>query len=284
MPLVTLKEVLAAAEAGGFAVGAFNANNLEIVQAIVEAAEAERSPVILQASQGALKYAGIKYIAALARVAAETSSVPVVLHLDHGTSFAQTMQCLRHGFTSVMFDGSGHVLEENIAATRRVVEVAQAMGASVEGELGKIGGTEDDISVDEREALLTDPQEARRFVEETEVDALAVAIGTAHGPYKGMPRLDFDRLAAIDRLTAVPLVLHGASGVPDDSICRAVALGVRKINIDTDLRQAFTGGVRRALLDGGSEYDPRKILGPAKEAMKAVVREKIRLFGCSGKA
>lgn len=284
VPFATLREVLAAAEAGGYAVGAFNTNNLEIVQAIVEAAEAERAPVILQASQGALKYAGVNYISAMVRAAAETSSIPIVLHLDHGTSFAQTMLCLRHGFTSVMFDGSGYALNENIAATRRVVEVAQAMGASVEGELGKIGGTEDDISVDGRDALLTDPQEARRFVDETGVDALAVAIGTAHGPYKGVPRLDFDRLAAIDRLTGVPLVLHGASGVPDEQIRRAVALGVRKINIDTDLRQAFTGGVRQALQSGGSEYDPRKILGPAKEAMRNVVREKIRLFGCSGKA
>jgi fructose-bisphosphate aldolase class II len=284
MPFATLKEVLAGAEAGGYAVGAFNTNNLEIVQAIVEAAEAERAPVILQASQGALKYAGVNYISAIVRAAAETTSIPIVLHLDHGTSFAQTMLCLRHGFTSVMFDGSGNALAENIAATRRVVEVAHAMGASVEGELGKIGGTEDDVSVEERDALLTDPQEARRFVEETGVDALAVAIGTAHGPYKGVPRLDFDRLAAIDRLIGVPLVLHGASGVPDDSIRRAVALGVRKINIDTDLRQAFTGGVRQALQSGGNEYDPRKILGPAKEAMKAVVREKIRLFGCSGRA
>lgn len=283
MPFATLKEVLAAAEAGRYAVGAFNANNLEIVQAIVEAAEAERAPVILQASQGALKYAGVRYITAMVRAAAETSSIPIVLHLDHGTSFTQTMLCLRHGFTSVMFDGSGHALAENIALTRRVAEVAAAMGASVEGELGKIGGTEDDISVALRDALLTDPQEARRFVDETGVDALAVAIGTAHGPYKGTPQLDFDRLAAIDGLTGIPLVLHGASGVPDAQIRRAVALGVRKINIDTDLRQAFTAGVRQAL-NNSNEYDPRKILGPAKEAMKAVVREKIRLFGCSGKA
>jgi len=283
MPFTTLKEVLVAADAGGYAVGAFNANNLEIVQAIVEAAEIERAPVILQASQGALKYAGVAYIAAMVRVAAEAATIPVVLHLDHGTSFAQTMICLRHGFTSVMFDGSKYSLEENIAATRQVVGVAHAMGASVEGELGKIGGTEDDVSVDERDALLTDPLEARRFVAETGVDALAVAIGTAHGPYSGEPRLDFARLEAIDRQTDVPLVLHGASGVPDDSIRKAIAQGVRKINIDTDLRQAFTHGVRQAMLAAPGEYDPRKLLGPAKEAMRAVVREKIRLFGCCGK-
>ena len=185
MPFVTLREVLADAERGSYAVGAFNANNMEIVQAIVEAAEEERAPVILQASQGALKYAGIRYITAMVAAAVESSSIPVVLHLDHGTSFEQTMLCLKHGFTSVMFDGSKYSLAENIAATRKVVDVAHAMGFSVEGELGKIGGTEDDISVHERDALYTDPGEAEQFVRESGVDALAVAIGTAHGTYKG---------------------------------------------------------------------------------------------------
>lgn len=284
MPLVTLREVLAAAQKGGYAVGAFNTNNMEIVQAIVEAAEEERAPVILQASQGALKYAGIHYITAMVRAALETTTVPVVLHLDHGTSFEQTMLCIKHGFSSVMFDGSAHPLEENIALTRKVVEVAKAMGVSVEGELGKIGGTEDDISVSERDAMFTDPEEARRFVAETGVDALAVAIGTAHGPYKGEPKLDFDRLERIQRITNIPLVLHGASGVPADSIRRAVSLGICKINIDTDLRQAFTRGVHRVVTEKPGEYDPRKILGPAKEEMKAVIKEKMRLFGCSQKA
>ncbi|MBS3899802.1 MAG: class II fructose-1,6-bisphosphate aldolase [Dethiobacter sp.] len=284
MPFATLQEVLAAAERGAYAVGAFNTNNMEIIQAIVETAEEEKSPVILQASQGALKYAGIQYIAAMVRAAVESSSIPVVLHLDHGTSFAQTMLCLKHGFTSVMFDGSKYSLAENIAATRQVADVAHAMGASVEGELGKIGGTEDDISVDERDALFTDPAEAERFVSESRVDALAVAIGTAHGPYKGEPQLDFARLEDINRRVEVPLVLHGASGVPAESIRKAIALGVCKINIDTELRQAFARGVRQVAQNKPEEYDPRKILGPAKEEMKKIVREKMRLFGCSGKA
>lgn len=284
MPFVSLRDVLAEAERGRYAVGAFNTNNMEIVQAIVEAAEEEKAPVILQASQGALKYAGIRYISAMVRAAVETATIPVVLHLDHGTSFEQTMLCLKHGFTSVMFDGSKYSLEENMAATRKVVDVAHAMGASVEGELGKIGGTEDDISVDERDALFTDPEEARRFVAETNVDALAVAIGTAHGPYKGIPQLDFARLEKINALIDTPIVLHGASGVPADSIQKAIRLGVCKINIDTELRQAFTRGVQQVVREKPAEYDPRKILGPAKEEMKAVIREKIRLFGSAGKA
>jgi len=284
MSLVTLKEVLQEAERGGYAVGAFNTNNMEIVQAIVETAEEERAPVILQASQGALKYAGLSYITAMVRAAATGASVPVVLHLDHGTSFEQAMLCLRHGFTSVMFDGSKYALADNIAHTLRVAEVAHAMEASVEGELGKIGGTEDDISVEEKDAFMTDPAEAEEFVAATGVDALAVAIGTAHGPYKGKPVLDFARLAAIRDRVKIPLVLHGASGVPAESIRRAIELGVCKINIDTDIRQAFTRGVKHVLQNSPAEYDPRKILGPAKAEMKAVIREKIRLFGSAGKA
>lgn len=284
MPFVTLREVLAEAKRGNYAVGAFNTNNMEIVQAIVEAAEEEKSPVILQASQGALKYAGIEYITAMVQAAVRSVSVPVVLHLDHGTSFEQTMQCLKYGFTSVMFDGSKYPLAENIALTRKVAEVAHAMGASIEGELGKIGGTEDDISVAERDVLFTDPAEAEQFVAETQVDALAVAIGTAHGPYKGEPVLDFERLAAINSRVAAPLVLHGASGIPDASIKRAIEIGIQKINIDTELRQAFTRAVRQVVEHQPQEFDPRKILGPAKEEMKQIVKAKMRLFGCSGKA
>ena len=284
MPFVTLREILADAERGTYAVGAFNTNNMEIVQAIVEAAEEERSPVILQASQGGLKYAGIHYIAAMVRAAVETATIPIVLHLDHGTSFEQTMLCLKHGFTSVMFDGSKYSLPENIAATRKVVDVAHAMGASVEGELGKIGGTEDDITVDERDASMTDPDEAVQFVTETGVDAFAVAIGTAHGAYKGDPILDFDRLKVINDRVDTAIVLHGASGVSAESVKRAISLGVRKINIDTDIRQAFTRGVQHVVHNKPDEYDPRKILGPAKEEMKALIKKKMRLFGSSGKA
>ena len=248
----------------------------------MEAAVEERSRHP-QASQGALRYAGLNYITAMVRAAAEEADVPVVLHLDHGTSFEQTMLCLRYGFSSVMFDGSRYPLEENIARTAKVAEVAHAMGATVEGELGKIGGTEDDISVDEREAFFTDPAEAEQFVRETGIDALAVAIGTAHGPYKGEPVLDFERLAAIKKVVPVPLVLHGASGVPAESIRKAIELGVCKINIDTELRQAFVRGVQRVIREHPDEIDPRKILGPAKEAMKAVVKEKMCLFGCAGR-
>ena len=283
MALVPIDILMKEAEAGGYAVGAFNCNNMEIVQAIVAAARAERSPVIMQASQGAIKYAGIDYIVAMVKVAAEDAGVPVALHLDHGTSFAQTMQCIRSGFSSVMIDGSKHPLEDNIALTNRVMDVARAVGVSVEAELGKIGGTEDDIVVSEREALFTDPEEARYFVERTGVDALAVAIGTAHGRYKGVPQLDFDRLRKIRSLVDTPIVLHGSSGVPNEAIREAIEIGVRKINIDTNIREAFVDRTRWVCTEHPDEIDPRKILGPAREAATEIIREKIRLFGSSNR-
>lgn len=284
MSLVPISVLLQQAEAGGYAVGAFNCNNMEIVQAIVAAAEAEKSPVIMQASQGAIKYAGIEYITALAGIAAENASVPVALHLDHGTSFDQVMICIRNGFSSVMIDGSKLPFEENIALTKRVIEVARAVGVSVEAELGKIGGTEDDIHVDDKDALFTNPDEAKEFVERTGVDALAVAIGTAHGQYKGVPQLDFARLQKIRALVNIPIVLHGSSGVPDEAISQAIKLGVRKVNIDTNIREAFVQACRDVLDKDAAEIDPRKVLGPAREATAKIIREKIRLFGSSGKA
>jgi len=284
MPLVPAKALLEQALAGGYAVGAFNVNNMEILQAIIRAAEAERAPVILQASQGAIRYAGLPYITALAKAAAEEATVPVALNLDHGTSFEQIVRCLRFGFTAIMYDGSKYSLEENIERTRKVVELCHAAGVSVEGELGRIGGTEDDISVSEREAFLADPAEAERFVQETGIDYLAPAVGTAHGPYKADPEIDFERLARIHQLTGVPLVLHGASGVPDADIRRAIDCGVAKINIDTELRQAFSAAVKEFVGAHPEEIDPRKILGPAREAMLERVREKMRLFGSAGKA
>ncbi len=284
MPLVTVAELLKKAEAGGYAVGAFNCNNMEIVQAIVAAAEAEQAPVIIQASQGAIKYAGIDYIAALTRTAADKSPVPIALHLDHGTSFEQCMQCIRSGFTSVMIDGSKHSLEENIDLTNRVLSVARAVGVSVEAELGKIGGTEDDITVSEREALFTDPMEAKRFVDAAGVDSLAVAIGTAHGRYKGIPKLDFERLRQIRGTVNIPIVLHGSSGVPDDAVREAVSLGVRKVNIDTNIREAFVNAARKVISDKPNEIDPRNVLGPAREAAVQIIRDKIRVFGSSGRA
>jgi fructose-bisphosphate aldolase class II len=282
--LVTLKELLDKAEAGGYAVGAFNCNNMEIVQAIMEAAESEKAPVILQASQGAIKYAGIDYIAAMVRLAAEQAKIPVALHLDHGTDFDQVMLCIRHGFSSVMIDGSRYPLQENIAATKKVMEIARAVGVSVEGELGRIGGTEDQVKVSEREASFTDPQEARIYVQETGVDAFAPSVGTAHGQYHGRPELDFRRLAKIRQLTGIPLVLHGSSGVPDEEITEAISKGVRKVNIDTNIREAFVAGIKEAINKNPAEIDPRKLLGPAREAACRVIREKIRLFGSSGQA
>lgn len=284
MSLVSMAQLLLDAQQGQYAVGAFNCNNMEIVQAIVSAAEAEKSPVIVQASQGAIKYAGIEYIAAMTRLAAEQASVPVALHLDHGTSFAQIMSCVRNSFTSVMIDGSKLPLEENIALTNKVIEAVRPLGISVEAELGKIGGTEDDITVSEKEALFTDPAEAERFVSETEVDALAIAIGTAHGQYKGIPKLDFQRLTEIRKRVNVPIVLHGSSGVPDEAIQKAISLGVCKVNIDTNIREAFVAAARKVMVDHPQEIDPRKMLGPAREATVAIIREKIRLFGSSGKA
>lgn len=284
MALVPMSCLLEQARKGGYAVGAFNTNNLEIVQGIVEAAEEMESPVILQASQGAIKYAGLDYIVAIVKAASERVKVPIALHLDHGTSFEQAVQCIRAGFSAVMFDGSKHPFEENIAKTLEVVKVAKTVGVTVEGELGRIGGTEDDIKVTDREALMTVPEEAQEFVTRTGVDALAVAIGTAHGPYKGEPRLDFDRLQKIRDLVDIPLVLHGASGVPEEAIQRAISIGICKINIDTDLRQAFTAAVVKVLTDKPDEFDPRKLLGPAREALKQVVKEKITLFGSAGRA
>ena len=284
MALVTVAELLKKAEEGKYAVGAFNCNNMEIVQAIITAAEAERAPVIIQASQGAIKYADLEWVAGMAKLAAERAKVPAAIHLDHGTSFEQCVKCIRAGFSSVMIDGSKLPFEENVALTNKVLEVARAAGVSVEAELGKIGGTEDDISVDEREAMLTDPDEAKEFVERTKVDSLAVAIGTAHGQYKGKPELDFDRLEKIKKLVKIPIVLHGSSGVPDEDIRRAISLGVSKVNIDTNIREAFTNTMRKILNEKPKEIDPRKVLGPAREAAVEIIREKIRLFGTSGKA
>ncbi|MEM0058070.1 MAG: class II fructose-1,6-bisphosphate aldolase [Candidatus Bathyarchaeia archaeon] len=304
--LVSNRELLLAARRGGYAVGAFNIQNLEGLLAVVEAAVEEHSPVIVAVTPGAIRYAGLRYLAGLVRMAAEGSPVPMSLHLDHGEDVETVQKCLDAGFTSVMIDGSHLPFEENVALTRRVVELAHARGVSVEGELGRLAGVEEK-TVEERKAVLTDPMEAEEFVKRTGVDALAVSIGTSHGAYKfkGEPQLDFERLRLIRERVNVPLVLHGASsvpqwiiekaikygaeltgakGIPEDHIRRAIMLGITKINIDTDLRLAFTATVREVLANSPKEFDPRKILGPAKEAMKEVVKAKMRLFGSSGKA
>ena len=283
MALVSVAELLKDAEKEGYAVGAFNTNNMEIAQAIVEAAEAERSPVIMQASQGAITYAGLEYITSLALLAASKATVPVALNLDHGTSLAQIVQCIRSGFSAVMYDGSKLSLEENIAMTRKVLEIARPVGVSVEAELGKIGGTEDDITVSEKDALFTDPDEAAVFVRETGIDCLAIAIGTAHGQYKGEPKLDLDRLKKIRALTQIPIVLHGSSGVPDEAVQEAIRQGIRKVNIDTNIREAFVWAMRREMEKNPSEIDPRKILGPARSDTIEIIRQKMRVFGSSGR-
>ena len=283
--LVSGKSILDHANKNNYAVGAFNVNNMEIVQAIIAAAEQENSPVIMQTSEGAIKYAGSKFLSALVSLAANTSKVPVALHLDHGTSFNTIMTCIRNGWTSVMFDGSHYSLEDNIKYTADIVRIAHGSGVSVEAELGRLSGVEDNISVSEKDAAYTNPQEALRFVKETDVDSLAIAIGTAHGKYVGIPKLDFDRLQEIKALLPnTPIVLHGASGIGEADLTKATTLGVNKINIDTDVRQAFTDGIHAAFNKTPDEFDPRKICGPARDAMIEVVRTKMRIFGCSGKA
>lgn len=284
MPLVSMNEFLPKAKANKFAVGQFNMNNLEFAQAIVEAAIREKSPFIYGVSEGALKYMGIEFTVAIAEAAAKKSGLPIALHLDHGSSFEVAMKCIRAGFSSVMFDGSHYPLEENIRLTKEIVKAAHAMGVSVEGELGTIGGTEDDISVDEADAALAKPEEAIRFWEETGVDALAIAVGTAHGMYKGEPKIRFDIIREVAEKVPVPIVLHGGSGVPDESIREAIRCGVGKINVNTENQVACTNKIREVLGKDGKVYDPRKYLGPAREAMIEVVAEKIRLFGSSNQA
>lgn len=282
--LVSGNEILQDAYKNNYAVGAFNVNNMEIVQAIVEAAEETNSPVILQASQGGLSYAGVEYIAELGKIAARNAKVPVAIHLDHGTDFNQVMLCIRYGFTSIMIDGSKFDLDTNIDITNKVIEVSHAVGVSVEAELGKIGGTEDDVTVAEKDATFTDPKEAKEFVDRTNVDSLAIAVGTAHGVYQGEPKLDFDRIKAIKEIVNIPLVLHGSSGVPDEAIKQAVSLGINKINIDTDLRIAFATAIKDFLKENPDEIDPRKLIKPAKDAMKERIKEKMYLFGSAGRA
>ncbi len=283
MPFGSFKAVLEDAKKNGYAVGQFNINNLEFTQAIVEVANEEGAPVILGASEGAIKYMGLEYTAAMAKVAAETSRVPIILHLDHGGSFNMVMKCIRAGWTSIMIDGSHYPFEENLTLTKKVVEACHAIGVDVEGELGRIGGVEDDLTVDAREASLVRPEEAKQFVEATGVDALAPAIGSAHGHYIGKPNLAFDRLAAVRDITGVPLVLHGGTGIPDEDIRQAISLGVCKINVNTENQSAFTDTIRAVFDKDKNVYDPRKYLGPGREAIKEAVRTKIRLFGSAGR-
>ena len=310
MPLVTTKEMFEKSMKEGFAVGAFNVNNMEIIQAIVDAAAETNSPVILQASSSAIKYARINYLMKMVEAALEEHpNVPVAIHLDHGADFETCKKCIDAGFTSVMIDGSKYDFEENIAVTKQVVDYAHERGVVVEAELGKLAGIEDEVNVSADDARYTDPDQAYEFVQRTGVDSLAIAIGTSHGAYKfkGDAKLRFDILQKIkEKLPDTPIVLHGASsvvpelldmcnnnggnipgakGCPDEMLRQAGEYGVSKINVDTDLRLAMTAQIRRVFAEDPSVFDPRKYLGAAKEEIKATVAHKINNVFCSaGKA
>lgn len=303
MGLVTSKQVLSEAEEGGYAVGAFNAVNMETAQAIIGAAEDERSPVILQITQTTLSYSEPEELAALMFALVHKASVPVAAHLDHGRTFEVIIRFLRLGFTSVMIDGSlqpdgktPRSYEENVEITQKAVEAAHAVGVSVEAELGRLGQIGAELTEAELESALTDPKQAREFVEATGADALAISIGTTHGLYRGTPTIVHDRLEQIDRAVDVPLVMHGGTGVPDDAVRKAIQLGIRKINIDTQTRVAWHDALKEAIEKTDKEhdeadragrvrkYDIRKLLAPARDAVRQTVRERIRVFGSSGRA
>lgn len=287
MPIVSMKEMLEKAKEEKYAVGQFNLNNLEYGQAILEAAQEENSPVIIGVSEGAARYmGGYKVAVAITESLVEeyNITVPVAIHLDHGSSFEECAKAIHAGFTSVMIDASHLPLEENIAETKKVVELAHLLGVSVEAELGRIGGEEDDLVVEDAEAAYAIPAECERLVEETNVDFLAPALGSVHGPYKGEPNLGFDKMEEILHLTNVPLVLHGGTGIPLKDIQRAISLGTAKINVNTENQIVQAAKVREVLAEQPDLYDPRKYLGPSREAIKQAVIGKMREFGSSNKA
>jgi fructose-bisphosphate aldolase class II len=312
MALVDTKKMFEMAYKGGYAIGAFNVNNMEITQGIVAAIAEEKAPLILQISRGARSYASMSYLKAIIDVAvAENPEIPICMHLDHGDTFETCKQCVDDGFTSVMIDGSHHSFEDNIKLTKQVVDYAHDNGVVVEAELGKLGGIEEDVvgvSHEEVMSHLTDPDEAVEFVERTGVDSLAVAIGTSHGAYKfkSEPKLAFDVVEKIqEKIPGYPLVMHGSSsvlkefkdlinkyggnmpdavGVPESAISEAVKMAVCKVNIDTDLRMALTAKIRQVYAETPAEFDPRKYLGPGREAIKEMVKRKLHVLGCAGKA
>lgn len=306
MPLVNTKEMLLNAYKGGYAIGAFNVNNMELIQGIVSAAIEEKSPIILQVSSGARKYANPIYLKGLVDSAVKESGLPIALHLDHGDSFELCKSAIEDGFTSVMIDASHHSFEENIKVSRKVVEYAHERGITVEAELGRLAGIEDSVNVSEHDSAYTDPSQVEEFVTRTGVDSLAIAIGTSHGAFKfkGEPKLRFDILEEVSkRLPEFPIVLHGASsilteyvtliqnyggvmegarGIPEEMLRRAAGMAVCKINIDSDLRMAFTATIRKHLSDNPSHFDPRQYLAPAREAIKQLVKHKIATVLGSG--
>ena len=283
MSLVTTKDLMLDAQKNHYAIGAFNAENMEMVQAIIAAAEELRAPVIVQTTPGTLKHASPAMFHAMVAAAASEASVPVVMHLDHGSSYELAMQAFRAGYTSVMIDGSHHVFEENIEITKSVVRACHAAGIPVEAELGKVGGKDDDLDGGNGNGY-TVPSEAAEFAERTGVDSLAVAIGTAHGVYKGTPKLDMERLSEIRKVVSVPLVLHGTSGVPDDAVRECVARGMCKVNYATDLRIAFSKGLKEYLAKDPEVFDPKKYSAVGREYVKEYVKSKILVCGSNGKA
>lgn len=276
MPLLNPTELIKAAQKNGTAIVSFNVHNLETIQGVIEGAYIENSPVIIQTTPGTLKHTGIEYIYEIVKTASLMYDIPIALHVDHCRDFKLIMECIRHGYTSVMIDASHLPYKENIKAVKHVVECAHAVGVAVEGELGRIGGIEDTIAEKDRTLLFTVPEEAKDFIDKTGIDTLAVAIGTAHGMYKGKPNLDFDRLIKIKEKVDIPLVLHGASGLSDEQIKESLKYGVAKINIATDLKIAMAKAIRDTLICT-SEYDPRNYMGAAKQAIREVVIQKIRL-------
>ena len=283
MALVTTKQLLLDAQKGGYAVGAFNVENMEMVQAVVAAAEELRSPVIMQTTPSTVKYANLNYFYENVKVAAQESSVPVVIHLDHGNSFELAMQAYRTGYTSIMIDGSHEGFEDNIALTSAVDKACHPGEVPIEAELGKVGGKEDDLDGGEGDPY-TNPQEAAEFVERTGIDSLAVAIGTAHGVYKGVPKLDFSRLSEIRKAVSIPLVLHGTSGVPDEDVAECIKRGICKVNYATDLRIAFTKGINQVLKENPDTIDPKKYNAKGREEVRKYVMHKMKICQSIAKA
>lgn len=281
MPLVSSLELIKKAKEQKKAIAAFNIHNLETIQAVVEGATELNSPVIIATTQGTLKHAGIENVAAIVKTLALNSPIPIALHMDHCQSYDTIVSCIRNGYTSVMIDGAHLEYAANVELVKSVVKMAHAVGVQVEGEIGKIAGVEDDLFIKTADAAFTIPDEAKRFALETGIDTIAVAIGTAHGMYIGEPKLDYDRITEINSLVEIPLVLHGASGVPDDSVKKAIALGMAKVNIATELKNPMVTAIRASLINQ-NENDPRNYMGAAKEAVKDVVKRKIRLCGTEG--
>ena len=284
MALVNPINFMRIAQEKGVAIAAFNVHNMETIQAVMEAAAEENSPVIIQTTPGTLKHAGIHNIAAMVKAEAKLYDIPVALHVDHCPSFETIVKCIQYGYTSVMIDSANLPYEENVKMVKKVVELAHFASVFVESEIGRIGGVEDDMFINDADAAFTIPAEAKAFAEETGIDSLAIAIGTAHGMYKGEPKLDFERLTAIRKIVGIPLVLHGASGVPDESIREALRRGIVKINIATELKLPMAKAIQECFSKNPNESDPRNYMGAAKLAVKAVVKEKIRLCNSSGLA